>query len=101
MTATSDVIRLINDDFATVGIETDIDVDQLPKPLADLGAFFRIDQEHHEAAAAGAEELAADGAGVAPGLVDVVDLRVRDAGGELALDLPRLVHQLDEALNMN
>jgi hypothetical protein len=48
----SDIIRLINDDFAAVIVETDIDVDQLAQPLADLGALFRIDQEHHEAAAA-------------------------------------------------
>src|SRR5580700_10123762 len=92
----SHLVGLIDDDFAAVGIETDIDMDQLAQPLADQGALVRIDQEHHEAAAAGAQKLAADGTGVAPGLVDVVDLRIGDARGELALDLPRLVHQLAE-----
>src|SRR3984893_1967264 len=71
-------------------------MDQLAQPLADLSALVRIDQQHHEATAAGAQELAADGAGVAPGLVDVVDLRVGNARGKLALELPRLMHQFTE-----
>jgi hypothetical protein len=59
-------------------------VDQLAQPLADLGALVRVDQEQHEAAATSAQELTADGTGVAPGLVDVVDLRIGNARGELA-----------------
>jgi hypothetical protein len=92
----SDFVRLINDYLAAVSIEANVDMDQLAQPLADLGALFRIDQEHHEAAAAGAQQLAADGADVAPGLVDVVDLGIGDARSELALDLPRLMDQLAE-----
>jgi hypothetical protein len=46
-------------------------MNELAQPLADLGALFGVDEEHHEAAAAGAQELAADRAGVAPGVVDM------------------------------
>src|ERR1700694_4642111 len=60
----SALVGLIDDKLAAVGVEADIDVDQFSQPLADLGALFRVDEQHHEAAAAGAQELAADRAGV-------------------------------------
>src|SRR5208282_1397064 len=82
------LVGLINDDLAALAVEADIDVDQLLQSLADLVALFRIHQENHEAAAAGAEQLAADGAGLTAGLVDFVDVRIRDAVGQLAFELP-------------
>ena len=52
--------------------------------------------EHQEAAAAGADQLAADRAVLPPELVPLVDLRVAHAAGAPLLVLPVLVHQLAE-----
>jgi hypothetical protein len=52
-------------------------VAQLPEALAVLGPPFGVNEQHHEAAAAGPKELAAHSAGIAPGLVDFVDLGIR------------------------
>src|SRR5579862_8034706 len=67
---------LVNDDLAAFGVKTDVDEDQLFQAIVDLVAFFGIDHQDHEAATAGAEQFAANGAGFARGVVDFVDLRV-------------------------
>src|SRR5580698_4283675 len=83
-----DKIRLVDHDLAAFGIEADIDRDQLLQPLAHLSTFFRIDHQHHKAAATGAKQLAASGTGLTRGIVDFIDLCIGDAAGKLALELP-------------
>jgi hypothetical protein len=68
---------LINHDLTAVSIEADVGVAQLSKALAVLGEPFGVNEQHHEASAAGHKELAAHCAGIAPGLVDFVDLGIR------------------------
>jgi hypothetical protein len=45
-------VGLIDDDLAALGVDADIDSDQLVQPLADLVAFFGIDHQSRETAAA-------------------------------------------------
>jgi hypothetical protein len=59
-------------------------------------AAVGLDVEQEEAAAAGAGDLAADGAGLAGGGVHGVDLGRADAGAERALEQPALVEEAAE-----
>src|SRR5262249_25004706 len=76
--------------------------------LAQAAALHRLDEptfavrtiEHEKAAAARAHHLAADGAGLARGLVVLVDRAARDARRELALLAPVDVQKLAEAVDL-
>src|SRR5690349_2449299 len=88
MRATSKPVGLVEHDLAAVVVDADADVNELLEPFAHLFALFRLNEEHHEAAAAGAQQLAADCAGFATGLVDLVELWIRYAVGQFALQPP-------------
>src|SRR5579871_4187504 len=68
-------------------------MDEFLQPLAQALAVFRVDQEHHEASSAGAQELAAGRAAVESGLIDLIDMRIGYVARQLALEPPRFVQQ--------
>ena len=65
-------------------------MDQVLELLADLLALLGLDNEYHEAAAARAQQLAADRAGCAAGLVDLVDLLFDTLSASSRLSTPGL-----------
>src|SRR5581483_9703133 len=87
-------VRLVEHDLAAGGVDGEGDMDQLRQLGPNGRLLLRRHEEHHKAAAAGAQQLAADGAGAARRLIDLVDGRVADVGGELAFEHPALVQQL-------
>ena len=73
-------VRLVEDHAAAGFVEAERDVDEVLQALLDARLELGLDEQQQEAAAAGAEQLAADRARVARGGVELVDLGGRDLG---------------------
>src|SRR6185437_2639806 len=88
------------DDAAALASELERGLAQGSERCADRVVPLRRREEHQEAAAAGAQQLAALGAGVSRRLVGLVDLAVADAGGEALLQPPGRVEHGAERIDV-
>src|SRR5687767_4164699 len=88
------------DDAAAEAVYLEGELAGVAEGFADGGVAVGGGHEEDEAAAAGAEELAADGAGLSGGVVPGVDALVADAEAEGALQLPALVEELAEGVEV-
>src|SRR5215213_3780085 len=89
----SQPVRLVEGDTTPGHIELEWDRDQVADGLDDTSALFGPDEQQHEPAAAGTEQLAADRPGARRRLVERIHFGIRHAIGEPALQPPRLVEQ--------
>src|SRR5579875_3370409 len=88
-----EAVGLIDHDAAAARSHLEADLDEAAQPLTDVRLRLGRRDEQQETAAAGAEQLAAIGAGSARRLVDFVDDGSGDVAGEGALALPGFVHE--------
>ena len=78
-------------DPAALGLELDLHFPQLGQLAPDRFVAFQGHIKHHEPALAGAEQLAADGAGLSSAVVPVVDDTAGDPRADAAFELPILM----------
>src|SRR5215472_1588457 len=82
------LLRFIHDYVAAPVGEGKGNAQQVLQASSQLAATFRRYEEEHEAASAGAQQLAAQSPGTAPRLVDVIDAGIADSSCQRSLDFP-------------
>src|SRR5262249_38412919 len=92
------VIRLAiaEDDLASREVELEGHVDQRVQRVADGALSRRRNEQEEESASAGPDELAAECPGGSGGLVERVDVGIRDTGTEASFGQPGFVEKLTE-----
>src|SRR5437899_879174 len=92
------LFRGVENNLAAAAVQLKGDPDEVLQSLLDLLAAFVRDIEEHEAAAAGAQELAAARTAATRFLVDFIHLRVGNDAAQAAFEAPGLVQQVAEAI---
>ena len=88
------------DDFTALWFEGEIHATQITQRFCDSVVTFARCVEHEEATAAGAEQLATDGAGLAASGIPVVDGFGADGAGEAAFEFPVFVNDLAKSIHV-